>query len=487
VRAFLRDVSAVYLVNAINGVLGIVFVPVALGRLGASSYGLFSIYSVLASYVVLVELGLGKNLQRILAGHSAGEWRTEQLRIALGLYLSLSALLIALLPVLAILVSRYLFPAGEGGHSAVQWITAATIGEYVLGVPAGLMQTRCIADEQFARYSRYSLTSGLVRYGLSFAAVLVTARPEVVVSIIVSRRILDAVLARRIMGGLPAGSWKPRFNAKQSVVLIRQSSLLSVAQLLQISVVSLGAVLVNWSFGLRALGVYRAVFDLASKMWFFSNTLGLVIFPKFVRMLATQELRVALGRMLPRVLGLSWTCYGVLAIGGALFGPLALGRVGMSGAEFAQLFVLVFAGVTFNAHTNLAYEFTQATGKYATVVLVAALSLTLMVATFLAVRPLYPWLAMGWAWFLSQIVYAIVSDMVVYRFVGVEAPAIYHEAISRGAMLAAVVAVVLNSLRLLPSSILFLSAICVVVSVVCAAKHISAILGLGLPIRGVPR
>ncbi|HET8712394.1 MAG TPA: hypothetical protein VFM23_01790 [Gemmatimonadales bacterium] len=447
-RVFLKNVSAVWVMNLVNGVLGIVFVPIAVHRLGASGYGLFSIYTVLASYVALTDLGIGTNLQRILAGRGKGDgggddaWRREQVQTAWGFYLLLCAALLLLLIALVRVVPDYLFPVSADSRRAVQWITVLAVLDFVLGVPALLMQNTAAAAERFDRYSRFGLTSGLVRYTLMFAGVLLTRRPEVLVAVITARRLIDVPLALAITGGLPPGAWRPRFAKAPFLEFLRGTSLLSLAQLLQVSIIALPAMLVNWFFGIRPLGVYRATFDLASRVWFFSNTIGLVLFPKFVRMLAAERER--LQGMLPRLLSFSWMAYAALGLLGALAGPTVLRLFGLRGPEFAALFVVLIAALSWNAHATTAYAFTLAAGRSARAVVLGALGLTLLVATFFVTRSAGAGLlAIAWSWAVSQLIYAFVADISALRILGVPVRPV-EDLVMRVAAAAAVSLVVLR-------------------------------------------
>lgn len=469
-RRFVTHLSAVSLVNIVNGLLGLAFVPFAVRRLGAENYGLFSIYSVVAGYVALFELGLGKNLQRLLAGQSDEAWRRDQIRTAAGLYATVCVVLLVLTPVLTWVVPQYVFPVAPERRLAVQLVTAFAVGEYVLGVPASIVQTYCVASERFDRYARFQTISGVLRYGLSFLAVATLRRPEMVVAVIVARRVLDSAVAPRIMGHLPAGAWRPRWAPRAYAALLAQSSVLSLAQLLQLSVVSAGAVLVNWTAGLRALGVYRAVFDLASKVWFFSNTLGLVVFPRFVRLLSDPGRREVLQSVMPAVVRASWVAYGLLAIIGAIVGPILLAHLGLQGGDYAPLFVIVIAGIAFNAHSNLAYEFLQAMGGYARVVALAAVSLAGMVVAFAGIRTISPALAIGWAWFVSQACYAAAVDASVLGVLRVRGADAWTDLSIRLLVLGAVLAVALYQLALAPRAAAVAGALAWLLALVAAAR-----------------
>ena len=427
---FLKNVSAVWAVNFVNGALGIAFVPIAVHRLGAAGYGLLSIYTVVAGYVALTDLGIGPNLQRLLAGRPDGPtpgrpesvfgdseaWRRQQIQTAWGLYLLLSVGLLVVLLVLMHIVPTYLFPVGAGSRRAVQWLTLFAVIDFVLGVPVLLMQNTCAAAERFGRYSRFTLASGLIRYSLMFAGVLLTTRPELVAAAITARRLVDIPLALRVTGGLPAGAWRPRFAREPFLRFLAGSSAMSAAQLVQVSIIAVPAVLVNAYFGIRSLGVYRATFDLVNRIWFFSNTIGLVLFPKFVRMLAGTRERLALQGLLPRLLALSWIAYGVLAIAGALLGPTVLGAIGLGAAEYTTLFVILIGALSFNAHGTTAYAFQLAAGRPLRAATLGLVSLTLLFVTFFVARAAGAGLlAIAWAWVVSQLVYAFAIDLTALR------------------------------------------------------------------------
>lgn len=442
--------------NLVNGVLGIVFVPVAVHRLGAAGYGLFSIYTVVAGYVALTDLGVGPNLQRLLAGRPGGktagrpEAAVHEIQTAWGFYLLLSAGLLLLLIALLHVVPQYLFPVAPESRRVVQWITAFAVFDWVLGLPVLLLQNTCAAAERFDRYSRFTLASGLVRYGLMFAGVLLTTRPEVVAGLIAARRLLDLPLALRITGGLPAGAWRPRFARDSFLRFLAGSSAMSAAQLVQVSVVAVPAVLVNWFFGIRPLGVYRATFDLVNRIWFFSNTIALVLFPKFVRMLAGTRERLALQGILPRLLSLSWIAYGALAIAGALVGPTALRAIGLGGAEYAALFVALIGALSFNAHGTTAYVFHLAAGRPLRAALLGLIALILLLGTFFAARAAGAGLfAIAWGWAASQLVYAFAVDLTALR--ALEAPVRpLRDAAVRVIIVVAVALAVLTQLAWLP-------------------------------------
>src|SRR5436189_124385 len=288
-RVFLKNVSAVWAVNFVNGALGIAFVPIAVHRLGAAGYGLLSIYTVVAGYVALTDLGIGPNLQRLLAGRPDGPtpgrpesvfgdseaWRRQQIQTAWGLYLLLSVGLLVVLLVLMHIVPTYLFPVGAGSRRAVQWLTLFAVIDFVLGVPVLLMQNTCAAAERFGRYSRFTLASGLIRYSLMFAGVLLTTRPELVAAAITARRLVGIPLA--LQGLLPrllALSWIAYGVLAIAGALLGPTVLgaigLGAAEYTTLFVILIGALSFN------AHGTTAYAFQLAAGRPLRAATLGLV-------------------------------------------------------------------------------------------------------------------------------------------------------------------------------------------------------------------
>ena len=408
-----KNILSVYSVNLVNGVLGIVFVPLGIKILGTESYGLFSIYSVLAAYVGLADLGISKNLIRLLASEPLEAERKKYLQSALGIYLSIGSVLLIIVPILLFVIPRYFFPVSQDRISALRWIVLFSIIEYILAVPTVLVQNFCIANEHFERYARFAFISGLYRYGLMFAGVIFWGTPEVVVGLIASRRLIDFFVAPRIMGALPSYVWRPRFILSEIKSTIGYSSALSMAQLFQSTVIAIGSFLTNRYFGLSGLGLYRAAFDLASKVWFVSNGIGLVIFPRFASLLSTSARRGYLFSRMPNILNLSWVSFNILFAIGVFVAPTVLSFMQLTQLQMLNLLSLILLGVCLNAHANLSYELFQAAGKYTLVAVLSAIALLLMLGTFYALYGKVGINAIGWSWVIGQMLSAMIFDIAI--------------------------------------------------------------------------
>lgn len=396
-----------------NGILGVVFVPLAVKLFGVSGYGLFSIYSILASYVVLVDLGVSKNFLLLIATENDPHKKILHLRTAFGIYIILSIVLLLLLPLFIFLVPRYIFVVSPENIPALRWIVVLSFLEYILTIPTAMTQISCIADEHFDRYSRYTFVSGLYRYGLMFLGIIIFRRPEVVVGLVVSRRFLDAFVSRWLMVSLPLVVFRPRIAFRELKLIVSRSASLSVYQVFQSTVVAIGSVLVNRRLGLNGLGIYRSAFDLANKIWFLSNGIGLVIFPRFAKILSDEIHRKRLSSRILWMLNISWIGYSLLSVLGIISASRILSIIGLTQPLTLELFILLLLGVSWNAHTTLSYEFLQASARFRLVANISVISLLAIVSSYYLLESRTGLLAIGWAWVISQAVSAFIADGLV--------------------------------------------------------------------------
>ncbi len=407
----LRSVLSVSGANAVNGVLGLLVVPVALRCVGAEGYGLFAVYGVIASYVALSDLGVSKHLLRTLAASTSEAEQIHSLRTALTVYLGLGLVLIALIPPVVLLTPKYLFSIPEAQATAAGWIGAMALVEYVLGIPISMMQSACVGQERFERFARFNLASGVVRYALLLGAFAAFGSPIAAAVSQAARRLIDFVLAVRLMGGLPAPAWKPRLDRAGVRTMVAESSTLSIAQILYLSTIQVPSLLVNWSFGLHALGIYRAVYDLSAKVFFFGNVMGLVLFPRFAKTKAGDRF----SRSLPSVLQVSWNFYAAIACAAAVAAPLVLAYVGIKEPAGIATFPMICLGLCLNAHGIISTEALQAARLWPQMTGIALMSLAVLAVVFYGGRCALGFTAIGVAWIGAQASFALLADHTVLK------------------------------------------------------------------------
>ena len=415
VPTYISNLLSVYSANAVNGVLGIVAVPLVVAALGNEGYGIYSIYIILAAYVALIDCGVTKHFVRLMSSAPDKDKQAKYLQMAFGWYIVLSGILICILPILNYFVIDRLFPVPGHLRSAVHWILFLSVVEYVLSIPVMLALAYTMSNHEFKRYSNFIITSGVFRYGLMFLAAWIFKNPAVVVLFLVLRRILEFFFTRLILLKLPKSAWKPKINVSEFKNVLANSSVMSLSQFLQTTILSFGAILVNRHFGVAVLGNYRAAFDLANRIWFFSNSIGVIVFPKFSQLLSIRNERESLFKKMSLWVEKSWAGYLLISLLAIICASWLLPLIKLENPQIVSFFKLLIVGLSLNAHTSISYEYLLADSRYGTA---AFLSLAVLIILCLSYFPLIeiagPY-AIGWAWIVSQSVYAFAADELVMR------------------------------------------------------------------------
>jgi O-antigen/teichoic acid export membrane protein len=408
---FKKNLLSVYGVNLINGLCGIAFIPLALRYLGSEGYGLFSIFIILTSYVYLAELGITRYFTRILAQDRDILKQKKQIQLAVSIYFRIGVILILITPIFIYVVPKYVFPV-QGSETILIIIIVFAIIEFLLSIPSTLIMIYNIGNEKFINVSKFNLISGITRHFLLITTVLLFHSLIVVMSVVLLRRCIDVFYALKTLDKLPKGSWKPNYNKGEFKRIVSQSIFLSMSQLAQITVLALGTYLVNKHFSIKEVGNYKAAFDLTTKIWFISNGLGLVVFPKFSSILTSNSQKINLVNKMKVYNQVSWFLYNFIFII-ALFCLPLLKEVLL--IEEINLFALLLLGVCLNAHTNLSYEYLQAEGKFKIVTIINFLVLIIMVLVFYGLLNNFELISIGLAWLVSQFIYSFVLDIIVFK------------------------------------------------------------------------
>jgi len=412
----LSDLGLVYAAAGFNGVLGIAAVPVGIYVMGKAGYGLYSIYAIVGSYIVLAESGFTKNLVRLLSRDSDPESELATLRAAFGFYVVLSLLLVAALPGLAWIAPTLIFDL-PAHHRAVgcQLVSIALV-EYIVSIPSSTVVWYGNANGRFREIARYNILSGAVRYLLLYGAICFIGTPSAVAAAGVLRRVSDVWVSRAVIGPLPSGSYRPTMGFRQFRAMAPEAAYLTGVQLCLTTIQALPAVLSSRFFGVAALGSYRAVYDVCNRVWFFSTGISFVAFPKLVRLF--EEGRVA-GNGGERsglwsALTLSWFAYAAAVLGGMVLEPFFLRLLGLSGRDDLLLFTTVLAGICLYGHAQLGLEVLQAAARYRQALLSAGAAVVTMALANVLSRSAGVTSA-GYAWLVMAVVYSSTVDVLSLR------------------------------------------------------------------------
>lgn len=404
-----KNLFYVYSVNLINGLAGIAFIPFALKSLGAEGYGVYSIFVILTSYIYFVEMGVAKYFVRIIA-QTTSENQKNSAQTIVGIYIKIAFLLLLLTPILLYIIPRFIFPTEN------EWLIGGVVLfaalDYLLSIPTTIQLTYNIGNEKFLEVSKFNLISGLSKHIFLIGAVILTKSVIILIIMVLIRRIFDIYYAKKFLLDLPTGGWKPRYVKGEFKKILSESLLLSTAQLTQVIILSLGTFLVNKSFSIKEVGIYKSIFDLATKVWFVSNSLGQVIFPRFSALLKVEEEKKLLLERLPFYYRMSWILYHLLFL--LIFFVLPL-IPNFLLIEDLLLFFFILYGVCLNAHTNLSYEFLQADSKLKEVIFTSIITIILMVGTYYLSLQSYGFYAIGVSWIGSQLVNSIIMDYFVLK------------------------------------------------------------------------
>ena len=111
----------------------------------------------------------------------------------------------------------------------------------------------------------------------------------------------------------------------------------------------------------------------------------------------------------------SWTGYLIISLLAVLCAPWLLPLIKLGDTQIITFFKLLIVGLCLNAHTNVSYEYLLADNRYGAA---AGLSVAVLFILCLSYFPLVeitgPY-AIGWAWIVSQSLYAFVADALVIR------------------------------------------------------------------------
>jgi O-antigen/teichoic acid export membrane protein len=406
--AISRQLGFVYAANAVNGLLGLAVVPIGLRLLKADGYGLLGLYTALCAYLALCDLGIPKTTIRKLTGLACPEQRRELLRLVVTLYVCIAASLVLLAPLLAYYLPQKLLwvPAERAGQLRIMILLAVL--DYLLSIPVTITQACCVAEQRFDRYSRFTVVSGTSRYTVMLLAVLWFHSPVAVAAGLAARRILDFAAARWFMTAVPWSTLGPNFS-RGALSLAGSALRQSFAQVSLSAVLNAGALIANALYGLAVAGIYRATFDITTKVWFISNGMGLVLFPYFSKLLARRNQERVFSRLV-KYLNASWAAYLSIAVLAGFLAPRLLPVAGLPGATNLHLFLLVLLGTCLSAHSTVAMELLQASNGSLQAGAMCVLSLGVLLAAAIYYQPRFGILSLAGAWLLSQLLNAGLAD-----------------------------------------------------------------------------
>ena len=409
----LRNISYVYCVNLVKGLLGVATIPMGIFFLGTEGFALFSLYLLISSYCDFFGLGVIRNLSRLISKSDDQSQIISHLSTAVAFFSCLTVILLLLSPLLIQVVIK-IFPMPDLQISYLKRIAFFSLLDYLLSIPTNILQANCISNLLFSKFSKFSLCSGISRYGLMFLSFIIFRRPDLAVLLTIFYRVIDIVLALKILPALPQDSWYPNWNFYDIKKLLSESFVLSIVQASQLIMLSLGSIFANRYFGLAGLGLYQAAYNIANRLWFFSNGISLALFPRLVKLSQIENQNVRL--KIATILSVSWIMYCLIATLAIVTAPYICKLFSFHVADNLKLLYLLFLGIAINCHIDIVYSYFQAANKYLTALWIVLVAVGCMVGLFFSLKTYFQILAIAIAFIISQLIYALLSEVVLKIF-----------------------------------------------------------------------
>ena len=195
--------------------------------------------------------------------------------------------------------------------------------------------------------------------------------------------------------------------------VIKVGSKITLAQVGQTAIITLPAIVAGRSLGIDGLGMFRAIFDLASRVWFISNGFGLVIFPVFAKMRIRFPLTSS--NIFRSVSSTSSVFYLMLLSLGILLSPQLIKFIHLD-SQSLPLMTLIIIGMLMNAHSNTMYEMIQSIRQPILLAIVSLVACLPYLIVWQAQN--YTPEAAGMIWIISQTVYLILMDVIYIYALG---------------------------------------------------------------------
>ncbi len=286
--------------------------------------------------------------------------------------------------------------------------------EIMVGFPINIVIGEASSKEDFGKISIYNTIIGVLRYTAMFVVISLSSNPLILIAVIAARRFVELIIAVYMFRSLDFRKIKINAPVKESIEILKYSSFLSVAHLLQTVGVSMGTVFVNMFFGATALGIYRSTFDVVTRVWFFSNGLAIVLFPRLVKM-KNELTEFVYYKRINIMTFTSWIGFLWLSAILSLFSENIISLMHIPGNDTHILFILLCVGICLNGHANLSYEILQARGEYLSTVFLSLTSLLLMLITFFTFKNSAGLISIGLAWVISQVAYSMAGDILAVK------------------------------------------------------------------------
>jgi len=394
----IKKLFSVYSSNLLLGILGVITVPILLKNIGVEGYGYYGIYLTIFSYFTLFELGIIKHFTKLISQNN-----TEVNKIISSFYYFTISVILIFIPITMLFI-HLLF--GINRQYAILIGVIVTL-EYIFYLPTKIYSAYATANKNFERLSLFNFISGIIRYFLIIFGSIITQNVFIIIILLAIRRIFDIKLSKKITKEeikIFDFTKINKLNLFKVFGYYRESIYLSGTQALQINLNGMISLMISRLFGVEGLGLFRSTYDILSKIWFFSNGLGLVVFPYF----AGSSVGV---NKYKKYTFVSWIFYTFIYISFVLLFPI-LNEILLNGSldnnEDMFLFLFMLISILLIAQGNLSFEFLQAKGNYKYLMLITFITnLIFLLLTFSTYKLIPYTFSVIISWMVSLIIQTI--------------------------------------------------------------------------------
>lgn len=414
-RRYLRSLISVGAAQVAVGLLSVAVIPIGVARLGVTGYGLFSVFLIVSAFLALLDPAISKPLVRALSAGRSTASRSDQVRVAGGLYCYFAVLLCVGLAVTYPWLQPALFPVQDAYLATLRILFILAVCEYLSGAPLVLLQSQNMALQQFNVYARLNLLLGVTRYLFMLGAFLLLEDITLIALTVVLRRIVELplcfTLARRYRLSLGA----PIVELNSVGSFAREVTTAGFSQSAYSALLASGSVMVTHLGGLDALGVYRLAYDLTNRVWLLASIVAVIAFPAFAKHLTTGRIDPVIA---VRRLSLAWALYLGLAAGGiVIMGPL-LSLLALDHPGVLSVSTLLLIGMTISAYAYIGIDFMGAGGHFTRLGLVHLAGLSIFASISVSAWSAWGLNAIGLGWIVSQGVATLLLDYNLLRTIG---------------------------------------------------------------------
>lgn len=313
--------------HVIGLAIGLILMPLVLGVLGDTQYGMWIFISSIAGYAGLLNLGLGQTISRYVATHHAkgeGEELNRVVNVIGAVYLAMGLVALGVAGVVSWL-SPMLWPSSPVPTTELQWVILILGVNVAVGLTGSVFGGVLVGMQRFDLERGITVTSGLVRFVLTLVflqqqwGLLILAMIFLVTTLV--ENIGLVIAAFRLVPEMRLGV---RYLSRRTLSTCFSFSVFALLEMVASKLIeSTDCVVIGCLFGAEAIVPYYVAQRLCQFITKPLQFVGQVCLPRAGELHAQNKMD-ELRELVVRAFGLSWLLTMGFFIGAAFFGPVLI-------------------------------------------------------------------------------------------------------------------------------------------------------------------